>query len=176
MTIYLKKLIKCIFKERRKMTEQKKKFKVNIIDLAIVLIIVLAAAFVAIKFMSSNSIAVSGSKYVVTYYADECPDYSAKSVQVGDPISDEQKNISLGTVTDVKLGPSDSYGVADDGRYVKSSKDGYNSVYITTEVEGADYEHGVIVSSTKYGVGHSLTVRAGKAKIYLRVYDIQKVG
>jgi len=158
------------------MAEQKKKFKVNIIDLAIIVVILLAIAFVAIKFVSSNSITVSGSKYVVTYYADECPDYSAKNVKVGEPISDEQKNVALGTITDVKLGPSESYGVAADGKYVRSSKDGYNSLFITTEVEGSDYEHGVIVSSTKYGVGHSLTVRAGTSKIYLRVYDIKKVG
>lgn len=157
------------------MAEQKKKMKINIIDLAIIIVILAAAVIVGVKYTKSNSIAVGGgNKYIVTYYAEEVSEFVANKINIGDPVSDEQKNSALGTVTDIQLAPSVSYSVTSDGEIVKSTKPDYNSMLLTTEVDGTDYEHGVIISSNKYGIGHSMTIRAGKSKVYLRIYDIQK--
>ena len=44
-----------------------------------------------------------------------------------------------------------------------------------TEVEAKDYDFGMIVDSSKYGVGHSITIRVGKSKVFGRVSKIEKI-
>ncbi|MDO4563740.1 MAG: DUF4330 family protein [Clostridia bacterium] len=153
---------------------QQKKVRFNAIDAVVLVVILVAAAFAVYRFMLPNVTTSESSTYVITYYGDEVPEFSAGVIEVGDSVSDEQKNSTLGVVTDVKLGPSDSYAANSAGEFVKGPKEGYNSIYLTTEVQGNDYEHGVVVASSKYGVGHSLTLRVGKGKIWVRIYDIQK--
>ena len=55
-------------------------------------------------------------------------------------------------------------------------KEGYNAVKITTELEyeGKPYKYGMQVETFKYGVGHSMAFRVGKAKIYGRGAGIEQ--
>ena len=73
----------------------------------------------------------------------------------------------------IEIADAVSYGVDANGRQVVSSKPNYKSMIITTEVQATEFAHGMIVNASKYYVGHTFTFLAGKAKLYLRVYDIQ---
>ena len=150
-----------------------KKFKFNLVDAIIVLIVVAAVAVVGVKVAKSGAIQGNSAQYEVTYFCEEAPTFAAEIIKVGDKVSDEQKDTDLGVVTNVVLGPSRSYATTDDGDILCKGKEGYNSVEITTTLNGEHYEHGVVVGSSKYGVGHSITIRAGKAKIFGRVSGIE---
>lgn len=158
------------------MNETKKKFKFNIIDLIVLIVIVAAVAFVVIKLSGGGLFGKDESTYIVKYFCDEVPDFAAEVIYVGDGVVDEQKDTDLGEVTSVSLYPSRTYAQSADGEYKLAPKEHYNSVEVVTIVKGTDYDNGVIIDGSKYGVGHSLTIRVGKAKIYGRVSYIEKVG
>ena len=147
--------------------------KVNIIDFILIVLILAVIAFIAIKAGSSTVSSSAEKTLVVQYYAEEVSDFVANQVQVGDELLDDGRNCSLGTVTKVEVGPSQSYSTTESGESKLISRDKINSILITSEVKGEITPTGCVISSNKYGVGHSMTLRAGKAKIYLRVYDYQ---
>ena len=147
--------------------------KINIIDLVIVLVVVAAVAILGYKFLAPKANESSASVAVAKYYIEEVTDFVVENVKIGDKCMDESKNVSLGTVTDIEIGDAVSYGTNDKGEFVQSSKPGHKSMIITTEVNATPFDHGMIVGASKYYVGHTFVFLAGKAKLYLRVYDIQ---
>lgn len=162
--------------ERRMIIDEKGKLfgKVSIIDVCILVVIVAAIIFVGIRFMPGKEGTTSDSKLTVTYYAEEVSDFVANSVKVGDALMDDTRNCALGTVTNVEVMPSQSYATNSDGIYVKSSKEGFNSILITSETNGQLSDTGCIISNNRYGIGHSMTLRCGKAKIWIRVHGYDK--
>ncbi len=154
-----------------------KKCKFNIIDAIVVLVLIAALCFAGYKlFVEPNSEQnVQQTTYVVSYFCEEVPTFAAEAIFEGDPVSDEYKDVPLGHVTSVTVEPSVSYIGNAQGKLCTTSRDGYNSVKLTTEVtvSGEPYPHGIQIGSSKYGVGHSITLRVGKAKIYGRVSGIE---
>ena len=149
--------------------------KINLIDLFIVLVILALITVAALKFgPGTASKTVNQDNIVVKYYAEEVSTFVADKVAVGDQLLDDGRNSDLGTVTEVVLGPSKTDVPASDGSLVNSSKPDCDSIMITSEVKGQITPFGCTIANNKYGVGHSFTLRAGKTKIFLRVYDITK--
>lgn len=147
--------------------------KVNLIDLLLIVLVVAAIAFAAVKLTDTAAVSSSGQTFEMSFYTEEVSDFVAEKIKVGDVLMDADRNVDLGKVTEVILEPSVSWAADNNGNYVKTSRDGYYSVTIKGELTGATrYENGIIAGATRYGVGHSMTLRAGDAKIYLRVSDI----
>lgn len=146
--------------------------KVNIIDLIILIAIVAAVAVVGINFFRSNTSAPA-NVIQMEFYAEEVSDFVAKKVKVGADLYDDTDKVMLGKVTEVKTGPSVVWINTSDGRVVKSSKEGFRSITITGEMTGEKTSIGATVGGVKYGVGHSMVLRAGDAKIYLRVSELK---
>ena len=152
-----------------------KKFKFNVVDVVVILVIALAVVFVGTMFFGGGLGGSSASTYEVTYLCEEVPDFAATIIEEGDKVLDEQKDTDLGVVTAVELSDSRTYAVTDTGEVLCVSKPHYNCVELTTRVEGQDYDFGMIAGSSKYGVGHSVTIRVGSAKIFGRVSGIKKL-
>ena len=151
----------------------KKKF--NLVD-AIVLVVILAVVgLVGYKFLAGGVSGSATSTYQVKFFCEEVPSFAAEEIKVGDKILDEQKESSLGVVKEVVLDGSHTYTTTETGDIRIVPKPHYNSVELTAEVEASDYDFGMIVDSSKYGIGHSITIRVGKAKIFGRVSDIEKL-
>lgn len=147
--------------------------KINIIDLAIVIVIVAVIGILGFKFLApSQSGGDAQGICEVKFYIEEVSDFVSEKVNVGDKLMDESKNVSLGVVTNVELFDAVSYGTDAEGKWVKSSKPDYKSMIITGEVNATKFDHGMIVNASKYYVGHTFVLLAGEAKLYLRVYDI----
>ena len=150
--------------------------KINVIDLIIIVVIIAAIGILGYRFLGPASNVMgdnnNGQTAIVKYYIEEASDFVANQVQVGDKCSDETRNIALGTVTNVEIADADSVGTNAEGQMVKTSKPGHKSMIITTEVPATEFEHGAVIGGVKYYVGHSFTLLAGKAKLWLRVYDI----
>lgn len=154
---------------------EKKKARFNIIDAIVILVIIAAIALVGYKIVGGG---ITGGRnsgtYTLKFFCEEVPSFAADIIQIGDDVVDEQKDVPLGKVTDVKLDDSRTYTTTDSGDVRVVPKPYYKSVELTTTLKGEDYKNGVIVNSSKYGVGHSITIRVGKAKIFGRVSYIEK--
>lgn len=145
--------------------------KINIIDLIVLLVLVVAVAVVGMRFFSKSA-NTEPTTLVMSYYIEEANNFVAEKVQIGNMLYDDNSDIPLGVVTDVKIEPSVSWAATSDGQYVQTTKEGFCSMVITGEVIGDKTPYGAEVGGEKYGVGHSMVLRAGDAKLYLRVYDI----
>lgn len=153
---------------------------INVIDLLVIVLVVCAAA-VAVMFVrggdktaDSAFSGVDGSVDMV-FYAEEVSDFVIDKVKAnGEPVYDEANLQTIGYVTGVETGEARLYGLNSEGIYQTGDKDFYSSAYIrSTMPVGTRTRLGVTYRKANYGVGHSLTIRAGDAKIYLRIYDIK---
>lgn len=152
---------------------EKKRF--NLVDALVLVVIIAAVAFVGYKFVGGGFGGGSSSTYEVKFLCEEVPTFAAEVIQIGDKILDEQQETNLGVVTDVKISQSRTYTTTDEGVVKVSDKPYYNCVEITAIAEAEDYDFGMIVNSSKYGVGHSITIRVGKAKVFGRIAGIEKI-
>lgn len=154
---------------------EKKKFKFNIVDIIVILIIIAAVALVGMKFSSKDMVSTGSVQYRISFFCEDVPDFAAEIIQEGDSVTDEDKNSALGTIEKVTLGPARTYAATSDGQLKIAPKEGYNSVEVSAIVDAQEFQHGIMVNAAKYGVGHSLTLRMGKAKVYGRVSGLEKL-
>ena len=155
---------------------EKTKRKFNVVDLVVVLAVLAVVAFVAFKLVSAQIHKVETVKYEITFYTEESTDYSLERVKVGDEVCDESNNFVLGNVTKAPvMEESKTQLETADGRYVVAPREGYSSAYVTFVGEGDDYKHGAKFDKGQYSVGQTVTIRAGDAKLYGRIYDIKRV-
>jgi hypothetical protein len=148
--------------------------KLNIIDLAILLVLIAAVAFFVTHFMNTGETTSATQKVYITFYEEECANYVVEQTHVGDPVLDGSLHKSLGTVVDVQTGEAHSYTTnPNTGKLTMGPKEDYCSVYITIEAQGELTGNGVVIDETLYGVGHSLVLHAGEGKYYLVVYNIE---
>lgn len=153
---------------------KKKPGRINIIDVIIIAVIVLAVAFIAWKLLRSDSGISSSQTLYLTVYEAEVPNFVVDEIEIGDVASDGTDNniTRIGTVLSVTKSDADSYELNETtNEYVKASKPDHCSVYITLEVQGTMTDNGILIGAQRYGVGHSMVLYAGDAKMYLVVYD-----
>ena len=114
--------------------------------------------------------------YEITYYSAEVADFVCDSIGEGDRVSDDGGSKELGVVSNVYREDARVYVTDGEGNLVSAKKEGYSSLFLMTEAEAESFENGVIINGTRLGIGHTMVVRAGKAKIYMTVYDINESG
>ncbi|HHU23449.1 MAG TPA: DUF4330 family protein [Clostridiales bacterium] len=151
--------------------------KLNIIDAVIIAIIILLLAFFAYRFIQgrnadygNNSVPVA-----ITFYHEEAPNYVVERLKIGNPVIDANGRINLGTISGFETGDSISFAETSDGEIKTTHKEGYCSLLLTSHAQGYLGPHGVTIGGTLYGVGHTMVIYAGDAKLYLTISDIQPV-
>jgi hypothetical protein len=154
--------------------ESKKTFKLNIIDVIIIVVILLAAAFIGYKLINTGSVSTPTETVYITIYEEECADYVINNINIGDSASDGTTDITaIGTVTNVVTDTSATYEYdSTDDEFKRVPKPDYSSVYITIEAQGILNDNGVVIGSQQYAVGHTLILYAGSSKLYAQVYNI----
>ena len=163
---------------------EKKKFRINIIDIIILVLIVCVAVFAVMKFSDGGKVsaATNTQKIQVVFYQEECADYVIAATKVGDPVYDATFLKDLGVVTGLEVSEPISYEVLKDssgepiGSVGPIVREGYHSVKIITEVEGTMTDHGFMMGESLYSVGHTLVLHAGQGKYYLKIYSITPLG
>lgn len=156
-----------------------KKFKFNIVDFIIIAIIVIAVALFCVKFIgdrNSDSYIAPTAKVRVTFYCEECPDYVPAYTQVGDSLYNYTDKLELGTVVEVTVGDSVIYVETADGQIVRTSKEGYSSITIVSEMSGAALtEYGIQAGTAIVSPGHTITVYAGEGKYYGKISGLEVI-
>ena len=150
--------------------------KINIIDLLVLIALVAAIAVFGFAKLGGGKASLSNDadEVEIVFYVEQVSDFVVNKINIGDKVCDADKNIYFGVVSNVEKGPAVLYNQTADGQLVVTDKQDYSSAYITVTAKGKMNDYGAKFESTQYTVGHSLTIRAGNAKIYLRVYDIRE--
>ena len=190
-----------------------KKYKlfgiINIIDLLVLVVIVLAAAFLGTKFLGGSDTEGAPeinitfttkevSDFVVDKLADECSaseisdfidkkqadddrvldGFDDKYVEVavadGCRMYDDTEKIELGKCTNIKVSNSQS-SIVEEGVWQTSGKPDYSWLEIKSTVNGKVLDNGVEIGGETYLVGDYVVLRAGVAKIYIEITDIEVV-
>jgi hypothetical protein len=149
---------------------------INVIDLFVLLAVVGAVAFFGMRTIPTiiEIGGGGGDMYIVQYYAEDMPSFVGNFIKIDDRVQDESKFVDLGRVTGFELSNGWAYGFDDGGRSVRSPREGHSTLLLTTEVRAVQGDYGIVVGGNIYGVGHSFTIRVGDAKIFLRVFSIER--
>ncbi len=147
------------------------KKKINVIDLLIIIVILAGIAFAGVA-VTKKANTEPDPTLLIQYYIEEVDDWVADQVEIGADLYDDNAEVNLGKVVDIERKESVSWGGTSEGQYVQTSREGFSSLLITGEVQGEKTSIGATIDNQKYGVGHSMVLRAGDAKMYLRVYNI----
>lgn len=139
--------------------KEKKKFRFNIIDAAVIAVLaVLAAVFIA---TALAGLGVGDDDVTIRYVLETeilSNEYTSK-VSVGDGVYTEDGAEKLGSVTAVSLSPARHTGVDADGAPVVSEIDGYSVIYITVEAKATPTPTGYAIGDTIINVGRENTLR-----------------
>lgn len=149
----------------------------NIVDLVIfaIVIVILVGAYSIFNKSDSGPI-VAAQKVRVTFQCENAPTYAVSKLAIGDPVADESLNVRFGEiVTKPIIAENLKPEPNTDGNYIVGEMPGYKSAEITVEGEGKISKFGITVGSQLYGRGHSMVIRAGQNKLYVRVKDFEKV-
>lgn len=117
---------------------------------------------------------VEKTKYSVTFYADEVPNFVADKVKKSVKILDGETKAELGLVTEVLNEDSICYA-SNDGKLILTTKTGYRSLIITATVEATETLEGWYIGEELYGIGHKGTFHLGNAEVELTLRSFEVV-
>lgn len=149
--------------------------KINLIDFILILIIVAAVVFAAMKVVSARNKTADVTPVRISFFAEEVPDYVATALKEGTSVLDSTENVTMGTVESFKVGNPLGYVTDTNGEVEEVQRTGYKSVTITITGNAQLGAHGATIDKVLYAVGHTLTIYAGDSKLYLKISDIQPV-
>ncbi|NLT64268.1 MAG: DUF4330 domain-containing protein [Clostridiales bacterium] len=149
--------------------------KINLIDFIIVLILIALVAFVVFKFIGRNDNDTALTQVRMSFYSDEVPEFVVDALEEGTSVLDSGEDVTLGTLESFKSGAPLGFETDTDGEIKAVTRKGYKSLSLNVLANAEMTEHGVKIGGVLYGVGHTLTIYAGKAKIYIKVSAIQPV-
>jgi len=152
--------------------------KVSIVDIFFIILIFMALGLLWYKisgYGNKAGIIDRTEKIRIVFYQEEINNFAASNVKIGDPATEALQNIRLGKVTDIKLGQSISWGSDIQGKQVSSSRKGYSSIYITMEGKGIIGPNGIQIDNHLYYIGETITLRAGNAIFYGKIYSAEKI-
>lgn len=153
------------------MNEPKKKSwklfgKLNVIDILIILVLIAAAILLATRTLSSQGVTVNAQHVKVHCYGfSSIRNYVPESFTVGDPVTQYDTNLDLGTLTEFSYEPS-YYWVYDynKGELVKVESEFEAFVTFSTECYGKLDQSGLTIGSTTFVVGGNYYFNVGPTR------------
>lgn len=153
------------------MNEPKKKAwklfgKLNIIDLLIILVLIVAAVVLATRTLSSQGVTVNAQHVRVHYYGfNAIRNYVPENFTVGDPVTQYDTNLDLGTLNEFSYIPS-YYWVYDynRGELVKVESEFESFIQFTSDCYGKLDETGLTIGSTTFVVGGNYYFNVGPTR------------
>lgn len=132
---------------------EKKKFKINIVDI-IILLIVVAVAFIGYSFMNKGTV-VETKNIRYTIELIDNPVGFSENIEIGDDITDNIKNYYMGKVVEKEAVP-----------YKRMIEDGENGLWREVECEGREsviitLEAPAVESAVDFKVNGYYIVRGG---------------
>ena len=153
--------------------------KINIIDLCIILAVMGATAFALMQFRGDGAPAIIAApetrEFTLSFFVEEVENFRVEGINIGDALFDDPRNLFLGNVIYLDVQDAIVWNADRYGNTVRSNKEGHSSLEITTRLTATPTDHGIQVAGNRYGIGHSLTVRAGRSFIFMRISGLEEV-
>ncbi len=133
-----------------------RKFKINVFDIVVVIVIIAVAAAAYLFMNRGGEVAAQTSKVTYKIEITEKPVGFSELVEVGDTITDNIKNYTMGKVKAVEVQPyTDIVEDYVNGRYAQGETEGLENIIITIEADATESDSSIIV-------GGNYVVKAGK--------------
>jgi hypothetical protein len=147
--------------------------KVSLVDLFAV-VVVAAVFYVVYTFTSADERHEAGEeRYVtLTFFTPLVHGFTARAVETGVPVIDDDGAIFLGHVTGTEIGEGVRFLPDRLGNEVASSIEGYNSLKIRTRVRAPMTHGAVLLGGNVYAVGSEAHIWAGNVRVVVHISDI----
>lgn len=151
--------------------------KINLVDLGIVLLLVLAVAAVGFKIMKERLIERETAVIQYTLYVEGVRQQSVDAINmVYDDITDAENDDPLGKIIDVRQEPAAKIVQKADGEYTKAYYPDKFDLYVTLETKGVVSKDGYFADSGKKILyGDTIGINNGYSQMFGVVEDIKIV-
>lgn len=149
--------------------------KINIIDIAIVVLILALVLASYLKFgvyeHTKTSAEMSKIEYSIKIF--DVRNYTGDAFKVGDTVFDSQTKLAIGKVTNIETENSKSNRETSDGRIVYAENKNRYNVIITIEAEGIENDKGFFVDrSVELKVGSDKEIETRYVKTTGKIMSI----
>lgn len=149
--------------------------KISVVDIAVILIIVVLAVGICMRFSgNSASPATYGEKIECAFLVKNIRMFTVSALEKGGPLYDKTSKEYIGEITDVKYEPGEYYLNMADGSFetVRNPEDRYNA-YVTVEFTGKTSDSGYYTAASKYlAAGTTVLINSKYAECESTVYSI----
>ena len=148
--------------------------KISIVDIAVILIIVILAVGIYVRF-GSNAVSevVSGEKIECTFIVKNVRSYTAEALKKGGPLYDKTSKEYIGEITNVEITDGKYQVNMADGTFKAAVPDERYNVYVTVEFTGKTSDTGHYTAANKYlAAGTSVILNTKYAQCESDVYSI----
>ena len=148
--------------------------KVSVVDLFVFVVIAFIVVFGIFQVGNDQGIGIFEPMSTITMRLsiDALEDFTADFLQVGDPVSEHNSGVHLGSVTNIDRGDGIQFSRNSDGMLVRSNINHFSAIEITTEFMGHQLENGILVNGHTFLVGEQRVIRVGDTNLFLRISGI----
>ena len=153
--------------------------KFNILDIAVIIIILLLIFASYTKFRnynakSSEDYSLEKIEYVIKVYGVR--EYTSNAFEIGDKIYDTQTNAEIGTLINKEIKPTTGYEKIENGELIKVEVPERYDLTLTLETEGTITQNGYFANrSVELKVGSEKTIETLYAKSSGRISKIEQI-
>ncbi|MBQ7109215.1 MAG: DUF4330 domain-containing protein [Clostridia bacterium] len=148
--------------------------KISVVDIAVVLIIVVLAVGIYLRFAGeTENISTNSEKITCTFLVENVRMYTVDALKKGGALYEKTSKEYMGEVTDVKWEEGLYQVNMADGSFKKVVPEERYNVYVTIEFDGKVNDGGFYTAANKYlAVGSSVGIHTKYSECWSTVYSI----
>ncbi|MGI6561504.1 MAG: DUF4330 domain-containing protein [Clostridia bacterium] len=147
---------------------------INVIDLAIVLVVVALVAGIVIKMGSTDDKPKESKWYMVTVYCEDVQGNVAENLKPNDRIVYGNVYVD-GYVVSVEEFPAKDTVVLPDGTLMEVEKPGYSDILVKVKVLYQGNDNLIMLGKYQVNIGKSFAMKTNRVEVPGIVYDIEEL-
>lgn len=151
--------------------------KLNIIDLGVILVVLIAAVGICVRLFGAPSAAVKSSvdfEYVIR--VENIRQFSVEALQKKGTITDKKSKEKIGEIVDIKVEPAEFQSITANGSVVMTKLPERYTCYVTIRSNGKEATDGYFTSdNTELSVGRNFEIYSKNIKTAGNIESIKKL-
>lgn len=148
--------------------------RINVVDLAVVLVLLLVLGFGAQKFLFVNPEYQPEVETVrMTFFVEDVRQPTVEAVAVGDEVREEETNTYLGRVVEVESGPFRDLVPTAQGEMREAEVPGHYSLTLVLEGDAQITDDHIAMAGQQVRIGTTLKVRSQTYEVEGVVFDLE---